>query len=266
MRKLNDILNSSDKFNMWHHSIVLAYRGSIAHGTFIPNSNPSSIDDKDILGIAMPPSHFFFGLKDFEQFEKFVDEWDVLIYDFKKAVRLLLKSNPNILQILWTPNHHILKRTREYDKLVENRHLFAHKGIYKTFCGYSYGQLHKMENMAYNGYMGQKRKGLVDKFGYDTKNAQHLIRLLRQGTEFLQTGELLVERPDKEELKQIKLGQWSIEKVKRESDKLFAKMEDAYKNSKLPDQPNFELVSRLVVEINEEHYNKMTDFGKIEQA
>lgn len=255
MRKLNNILNSSDQFNMWDQAIALVYRGSIAHGTFVPNSNPNSIDDKDILGIAMPPKQFFYGLKGFEQFERQEDEWDVLIYDFRKAIRLLIKSNPNILQILWTPEEHILKTSDIYKKLVANRSLFVHKGIYKTFCGYSYGQLHKMENMAYNGYMGQKRKGLVDKFGYDTKNAQHLIRLLRQGTEFLQTGELLVARPDAEELKQIKLGAWGIDKVKKEADKLFIEMEEAYNSSVLPDQPNAELIHRLVIEINEEYYD-----------
>jgi hypothetical protein len=104
--------------------------------------------------------------------------------------------------------------------------------------------------------MGEKRKGLVDKFGYDTKNAQHLIRLLRQGIEFLKTGELLVKRPDAEELKQIKLGAWKIEKVKAEAKILFEEMEDAYNNSKLPDQPNTELIHRLVVEINQEYYKE----------
>ena len=257
-RLLNNILNSHDKFDLWEQSIVLAYRGSIAHGTFIPNSNPSSIDDKDILGIALPTPQYFFGLKSFEQFERQEGVWDVLIYDFRKAIRLLIKSNPNILQILWTPDKHILKTTDIYKKLVENRKLFVHKGIYKAFCGYSYGQLRKMENMAYNGYMGQKRKSLVDKFGYDTKNAQHLIRLLRQGIEFLETGELIVERPDAEELKQIKLGAWSIEKVKREADKLFKKMESAMNNTKLPDGVDSEMIHRLVVEINHDYFKEST--------
>lgn len=244
---------------MWGQSIVLAYRGSIAHGTYVPNSNPNSIDDKDILGIALPPKQYFFGLKSFEQFEKIEGEWDVLIYDFRKAVRLLMKSNPNILQILWTSDKYILKQTDIYQRLRDNRHLFVHKGIYKTFCGYSLGQLKKMENMAYNGYMGQKRKGLVDKFGYDTKNAQHLIRLLRQGIEFLQTGELIVERPDAEELKQIKLGAWSVEKVKREADKLFKQMEEAFLKSTLPDGCEAEKIHRLVAEINYEYYYKASD-------
>ena len=88
MRKLNAILNSCEKFRLWDQLIVLVYRGSIAHGTFVPNSNPGSIDDKDVLGIAMQPNQYFFGLKSFEQFERQDDPWDVLVYDFHKAIRL----------------------------------------------------------------------------------------------------------------------------------------------------------------------------------
>ena len=202
MRILNEILNQAPRFNMWERSIYLGYRGSIAHGTYIPTNE--SIDDKDIFGIALPTNEYFFGLKDFEQFEKKQDYWDVLVYDFRKFIRLMIKANPNVMQALWTPEKHILKTSWQFEELQTNKHLFSHRGIYKSFCGYSHGQLHKMENMAYNGYMGEKRKSLVDKFGYDCKNAQHLIRLLRQGIEFLRTGELIVERPDKAELIQIK--------------------------------------------------------------
>ena len=234
---------------MWDNAVVIAYRGSIAHGTFIPNSNPNSIDDKDILGVAIPPKEYYFGLHKFEQFEKFEQYWDVLIYDFTKFINLLVKSNPNVMQLLWTPDKHIIKSTPEFEKLVQNRHLFANKGLYKSFCGYAYGQLQKMENMAYNGYMGEKRKALVDKFGYDCKNGQHLIRLLRQGIEFLQTGELVVERPDASELIQIKTGQWSLDRVKNEATRLFKVMEETKDSSTLPEYPNIEEIEKLVVEI-----------------
>lgn len=244
------------EFDMWKHSICLMYRGSIAHGTFIPNSNPNSIDDKDIIGIAIPPNNYFFGLKSFEQFDKKQEYWDVLVYDFRKFIRLLIKSNPNVMQVLWTPEHLTLKSEWQFKELLANKNLFVHKGIYKSFCGYSRGQLHKMEFMAYNGYMGEKRKGLVDKYGYDCKNAQHLIRLLRQGIEFLNTGELTVERPDKSDLIQIKTGQWSIEKVKREAARLFKDMEDAYATSKLPERPDIEKIDELVISILEPSYTE----------
>lgn len=51
--------------------------------------------------------------------------------------------------------------------------------------------------------MGQKRRELVRRVGYDAKNAAHLIRLLRMGIEFLTEGTLHVERADATELLDI---------------------------------------------------------------
>ncbi len=42
----------------------------------------------------------------------------------------------------------------------------------------------------------EKRAELEAKFGYDTKHAAHLVRLLRTGEELLREGKLLVKRPD----------------------------------------------------------------------
>jgi len=42
--------------------------------------------------------------------------------------------------------------------------------------------------------MGKKRRELVMRVGYDSKNAAHLIRLLRMGIEFLTEGTMYVER------------------------------------------------------------------------
>lgn len=255
MRELNRILNTAEQFDMWHQSIILAYRGSIAHGTYMPNSNPNSIDDKDILGIAIPNKEYTFGLKSFEQFERFEGVWDVLIYDFKKAIRLFKKVNPNILQLMWTPEKHILKMDDSFKRLIEIREAFlSTDAVFSTFAGYANGQLHRMTRQAYKGYMGEKRKALVDKFGYDTKNAQHLIRLLRQGSELLLTGELNVERQDAGELIQIKKGEWSLEKVKREADKLFNRIHESKKDSVLPKKRDDELIEKVTIEILTEHW------------
>ncbi len=255
MELLNNILINAPQFDMFKHSIVLCYRGSIAHNTYVPNTNPNSIDDKDIIGVAIPSKTYFYGLKKFEQFERKEDYWDVLIYDFKKFINLLIKSNPNVLSVLWTPSKYIIKTSKEFEELVEYKHLFVHKGMYSAFFNYAKAQLYKMEHMAYAGYMGKKRKSLVDKFGYDVKNASHLIRLLRQGIEFLNTGELIVERPDKEQLIAIKTGQWSIQQVKEEAEKLFAELTNAYNKSRLPEEVNLERIDKLTQRILEKHFN-----------
>ena len=50
------------------------------------------------------------------------------------------------------------------------------------------------------------RAELERRFGYDTKHAMHLVRLMRMGLEVLRTGELVVHRPDAAELLAIRDG------------------------------------------------------------
>lgn len=91
----------------------------------------------------------------------------------------------------------------------------------------------------FSGYMGEKRKGIVRAFGYDTKNASHLIRLLRMGVEFLETGILNVFRhDDATQLRQIKRGAWSLREVQAEAEHLFARAEAAKNATHLPTHPD----------------------------
>jgi hypothetical protein len=93
--------------------------------------------------------------------------------------------------------------------------------------------------------MGQKRRELVRRAGYDAKNAAHLIRLLRMGIEFLTEGTLLVEHADAAELLDIKRGAWSLEKVKAEAERLFQLAQEAYVRSTLPPEPDRPRAERL---------------------
>ena len=43
--------------------LFLGYRGSIAHGMYVPNSNPDSIDDKDLIGAFTGPIEYYLGLE-----------------------------------------------------------------------------------------------------------------------------------------------------------------------------------------------------------
>lgn len=231
-------------------NILHCYRGSIAHGTYEPNSKPGSIDDKDTIGICVPPLDHYFGLKQFGSSgtqEIVRDPWDIVIYEARKAIGLLEKGNPNVLSMLWLPDNLYINRTEAGDLLIANRHLFANRSTFYPFMGYARSQLAKMERGAFKGYMGDKRRQLVEKYGYDTKNAAHLIRLLRMGIEFLRDGELRVERYDAAELLAIKHGEWPLEKVKAEADRLFVLAEETVTHSPLPAKPDRELINELAV-------------------
>ena len=238
-------------------SIITAYRGSISHGLYVPNKESCSIDDKDIMSICIPPLSCYFGLREYGSRgtkEIKYREWDIVVYEFKKCIGLLRQGNPNILCILWMEPDDYLKVSPEGARLINARSLFVGRHVYHSFAGYARGQLHRMTHLAFQGYMGEKRKKLVQKFGYDVKNASHLIRLLRMGIEFLEEGRLYVKRKDAQDLLAIKQGKWPLAQVKEESNKLFRKAESAYKKSKLPLRPDEDKINALCVNILQNHF------------
>ena len=239
------------KHNSWLNppwAIITAYRGSIAHGMYVPQSDPNSIDDKDVMAIVVPDQTHYFGLTTFGSkgtMEIKEDEWDIVVYELRKFVGLLVKANPNVITMLWLEDQDYINVTEAGEVLIKNRDLFSTRQAFHSFSGYAKGQLHRMTHMAFEGYMGEKRKRLVKQFGYDTKNAAHLIRLLRMSIEFLTEGRMYVKRKDAQELLAIKRGEWSLEKVKEESTRLFALSEEAYVRSPLPDRPDMDMVNGI---------------------
>lgn len=238
--------------------ILHGYRGSIAHGMYEPNSEPGSIDDKDTMAVCVPPRGYYYGLSEFGSrgTREIVDDpWDIVIYEARKMVRLLAQGNPNVLALLWLSPNLYIRKTPAGQLLLDKRDLFIGRHVYKPFIGYATQQLYKMEHGAHRGYMGEKRKALVEQHGYDTKNAAHLIRLLRMGIEFLRDGELNVDRGgyDAQDLLAIKHGEWSLERIKAEADRLFKRAEDVADRSTLPVRPDRDKVNELCVRIVAEH-------------
>lgn len=245
-----DLLRGNPGAGDW--AFLHAYRGSIAHGMYEPSSDPNSIDDKDTMAFCVPPPDFYYGLSEFhsrgtQEIKR--GEWDIVVYEARKALRLLAGGNPNVLSILWLDDNMYISRADAGDLLLDNRDLFVGRHVYKPFIGYATQQLYKMDHGAFQGYMGDKRKALVERHGYDTKNAAHLIRLLRMGIEFLRDGVMNVHRHDAHELLAIKHGEWPLEKVKTEAERLFRRAEDVYDRSTLPVAPDRAAVSELCVEL-----------------
>ena len=98
----------------------------------------------------------------------------------------------------------------------------------------------------------EKRSVLEEQFGYDTKHAMHLVRLLRMGVEALTEGVIKVKRPDAQELLSIRDGAWSYEEVVQYADEMHRRvMEDLLPKTTLPKKPNVKLAARLVMEVQD---------------
>lgn len=97
------------------------------------------------------------------------------------------------------------------------------------------------------------RAEMEAKVGFDCKHGVHLIRLSRMCREILDTGKVIVKRPDAEELLEIRNGHWSYEKVMEEFEKIQDQVKIAYEKSTLPKTANLEKIDEFVISILEEN-------------
>lgn len=229
--------------------IVAGLVGSVSHNTHLPPVEGGS-DDIDILGVVLPPVANILGLNGWEHWVAIIDELDVTLFSLKKTVGLLLKANPNILGLLWLRDEHYLVRSPEFDRLRDLRSDFASVRVADAFGGYAMSQLRDIHKNVYEGYMGTKRRALVDAFGYDIKHAAHLIRLLRMAVEFMKTGELNVYRTyDADELRSIKRGEWDLDRVQMLAANLFHELDGLTETSTLPREPNRARVNAFLIDV-----------------
>ncbi len=142
-KDINEALEVPDEI------FLLAYRGSIAHNLYVPKNDPNCIDDVDLMGFAIGSIENYFGLREWgSRGTKEVKQghYDVVYYEIRKAVSLLLQGNPNILGMLWTRPADFIIRSPIGNMLIENRALFRGKHVYNAFAGYAHSQLTRMES------------------------------------------------------------------------------------------------------------------------
>ncbi len=98
------------------------------------------------------------------------------------------------------------------------------------------------------------RAEMEARFGYDGKHASHLVRLMRQAKEILETGKVVVKRPDAAELLAIRNGAWTYEQLIEWADRQDRELEEFYQSNKspLPKKPNLVAIDTLCQRMVEE--------------
>jgi hypothetical protein len=89
---------------------------------------------------------------------------------------------------------------------------------------------------------------------YDSKNMMHTIRLLQSCEQIFKTGSLQIRVENREELLDIKAGNWSYENVMNKAEVLIKSIEHYHSKSNLPDTPDLEKTTKILVEIRNSLY------------
>lgn len=164
--------------------VMMGVVGSTAYGLDRPGS------DEDRIGVFVRPTVDFLGLtppgnQDHRQTRVSNEPSDVTLHELGKFCSLALKVNPTITELLWLIDYEFIDPFVG-GWLVEHRQLFLSRTYVRN---------------AYLGYATQQFRRLVDRgdgsFSADTrrrkaKHGRHLLRLIHQGKQLWDTGELVV--------------------------------------------------------------------------
>lgn len=240
-----------------HYEVLM---GSYAYGVHNETS------DKDIYGFCIPPkdvvfpyqmSGFIYGFgskpKEWEQFHRCYDDVDFTIFSVVKYVNSCMKNNPNLLDSLFVPTHCVCHITKAGAIIRDNRLKFLSAMVYETYKGYAYSQLRALKNK--NPTSG-KRKELIEKHGYDTKFAYHIVRLVDYAVQILRDGDLDMQK-DKEKWKSIRAGMWTMEQLESSFYENEKTLDDTYKNTKLPSRPNETEIKEILYNTLEHHFGSL---------
>ncbi|MGU3373798.1 nucleotidyltransferase domain-containing protein [Chryseobacterium sp. M5A1_1a] len=131
-----------------------AISGSRAFGLATENS------DTDIRGVYYLPKEDFFGLNYIPQISNETN--DITYYEIGRFVELLQKNNPNILEVLASPEDCILQKNPVMDLLKTED--FLSKLCKDTFAGYAISQIKKAKglNKKILNPIDKERKSILD--------------------------------------------------------------------------------------------------------
>lgn len=234
--------------------LVLRTRvGSTVHGCGVNDQ-----DDEDHMGICVEPPAHVIGLARFEQHEWRTQpagvrsgpgDVDSVTYSLRKWTRLAIRGNPSILVPLFVPDDDVLVSSLLGDELrrPETIALLVSRQAAPRFIGYSRSQRARLTTRPDGkGNRGAGRPELVERFGFDTKYAYHMVRLAYQGNELIRTGRLTlpIEGQVRSYLVALRTGGVSLADALRVAETFEAAMQDLLNagRSPLPERPDLDAV------------------------
>ena len=250
------------------NTIYLTQMGSVSYGV----SSESS--DVDVYGICMPPKDVVFPhlageIIGFGKPKERFDQWQqhhvtmpdgrTTTYDFQvfsivRQFQLCMECNPNMLDSLFTPRRCVMHSTQVGETIRENRKLFLHKGAWHKFRGYAYSQMHKIRRKVNAG--NPERAANIAKHGYDVKFAYHVVRLLDEVEQIMVEQDLDLER-NREQLKSIRRGEWTLEQIERHFEAKERALENTYATSALRHSPDEAAIKEVLLRCLEMHYGSL---------
>ena len=235
------------------NTVLRGLVGSTVHGLHLEGS-----DDRDEMGVCIEPPEYVVGLQRFEQWTYRTQpegkrsgpgDLDLTVYSLRKWVRLAANGNPTVLLLLFVPEEHLVVNTpigRVMRMTLPG--LLASKRAGAAFLGYLTQQKERL--LGTRGQLRVTRTELVERYGFDTKYAMHMLRLGYQGVEYLTTGQLSLpmREPERSLVMSVRRGDVPLGDVLTSVAELEASLRGLQQTAELPDEPNREMLDSFLTQ------------------
>ena len=243
------------------HEILRVLVGSGLHGTAIDGQ-----DDRDEMGICVEPPEYVIGLRQFEQYifrtqpegaRSGPGDLDLIVFSLRKWVRLALAGNPTVLLPLFVPDEQVVVRSELGDELRAMAGAIVSRQAGPRFLGYLGAQRDKL--------LGRRsaapRRELVERHGFDTKLAMHMVRLGVQGVELLETGRITLPMPEPwlSWCRALRRGERSAQEALETAAELELRLRELLDSSPLPPEPDAGRIDAWLVDA---HQRAWADSGR----
>jgi predicted nucleotidyltransferase len=243
--------------------------GSHAYGT------NTSTSDWDFYGFIVPPPEYIFPnisgrlagfgkqLQEFNQYQgqhlvnpKGV-EYDVTVYNITRYFQLCMDGNPNMIDSLFTDESDLVKSDNISYIVRQNRTMFLSQKCWHTFKGMAHSHLSRLNNRIRVG----KRSEIVEKYGYDVKDASHIVRLMGELKQILEEGDLFL-KVNSGMVMDVKEGRWTKEEVISYFEETMTHLSLLVeKGCAVPHSPNEKSIKDILLWALEEKYGSLEKYG-----
>lgn len=231
---IDGVIMNSLPYDMFEASVCYETRmGSHAYGVATEES------DLDYYAVCIPPLNYLFpamsgqimGYNTNNRFEQLQiqDGIDYNAYSIQKYFYLCRDGNPNMIDSLFTLPKDVLYADPVGQLIKDNRHLFLSQLCWHRFKGMAWSHMSRVKS----GHIKESRIPLAEKYGYDTKDAYHIVRLALEVSDIISIGDInLGSENNIAILKGIRNGRYKKEEVFQMFDSITTRIEVDIKNGR----------------------------------
>lgn len=171
---------------------------------------------------------------------------DLTVYSLRKFVHLAAQGNPNLISTLFAPPHQMLLTSPTGQALLHLTPAILSKQAASKFLGYLSSQRQGLTNPSGRH---TNRPELIQKHGYDTKFAYHLLRLGFQGVQLLTEHTITLPIPPapREFLIAVRQGKIPLDNVLQLADTLTNNLSTLKIQSTLPEYPDYPAIDSFLI-------------------